>query len=117
MFSPSDGKVVLALSALAAASIGLGLLLSPPFGEVSTDVGALMEGSESRRLDLNRASLAELMELPGIGPVLAERIVRHRLVQGPFRSIEELLLVRGIGPRKLERLRAHLRICSTPSCE
>jgi len=67
-------------------------------------------------LDLNRASLAELMELPGIGPLLAERIVRYRLVHGPFRSLDELLNVPGIGPRTLEQLRAYVRICPT-SCD
>jgi competence protein ComEA len=60
-------------------------------------------------LDLNRASAAELDRLPGIGPVLAGRIVEHRARHGPFRSPEELLAVPGIGPRLLERLRPHLR--------
>jgi competence protein ComEA len=56
-------------------------------------------------LDLNRATAAELDRLPGIGPVLAARIVEQRRRAGPFRSPEELLAVRGIGPRLLQRLR------------
>jgi len=116
MFSASDGRVVLSLSALAVLSIGLGLLLSP-LGEPSADFGPEAGGKRPCRLDLNRASLAELMGLPGIGPVLAERIVRHRLLHGPFRSLDELLEVRGIGPRKLERLRAHLMICPQHPCK
>jgi competence protein ComEA len=49
-------------------------------------------------VDLNTAGVAELDALPGIGPVLAQRIVDHRSRQGPFRSVEELDDVPGIGP-------------------
>jgi len=57
------------------------------------------------RIDLNRADARELDRLPGIGPVLAGRIVEHRRTAGPYRSVEDLLAVRGIGPALLERLR------------
>jgi competence ComEA-like helix-hairpin-helix protein len=60
-------------------------------------------------VDLNRAGPAELDALPGIGPVLAERIIRHRGAHGPFHEPEDLLAVPGIGPRLLERLRARVR--------
>ena len=61
-------------------------------------------------LDLNRASAAELDRLPGIGPVLAARIVEQRRLHGPFHSVDELRAVPGIGPRLLERLRPVLRV-------
>jgi competence protein ComEA len=60
-------------------------------------------------LDLNHATAAELDALPGIGPVLAARIVEHRRQHGPFRSVEELRAVPGIGPRLFARLRPALR--------
>lgn len=63
-------------------------------------------------LDLNRATAAELDGLPGIGPVLAARIVAHRQRHGPFVSPEELLAVRGIGPRLLARLGPLVRVGS-----
>ena len=50
------------------------------------------------RVDLNAATAAELDGLPGIGPVLAQRIVDHRTRNGPFRSVEQLDDVPGIGP-------------------
>ena len=56
-------------------------------------------------MDLNSASAAELDALPGIGPVLAGRIVDHRERHGVFLGVEDLLAVRGIGPRLFERLR------------
>ncbi|RBY78531.1 competence protein ComEA [Blastococcus sp. TF02-09] len=49
-------------------------------------------------VDLNRATAQELDALPGIGPVLAQRIVDHRDEQGPFRSVDQLDDVPGIGP-------------------
>ncbi len=61
-------------------------------------------------LDVNRATPAQLESLPGIGPVLARRIVEHRNRFGRFRSVEELRAVRGIGPRLLERLRPRIRL-------
>lgn len=62
-----------------------------------------------RILDLNRADARDLDALPGIGPVLAARIVEHRLRHGAFHSIDELRAVRGVGPRLLERLRPLVR--------
>lgn len=50
------------------------------------------------RVDLNTADAADLDALPGIGPVLAQRIVDHRTRHGPFRSVHELDDVPGIGP-------------------
>ena len=56
-------------------------------------------------LDLNRASQADLMRLPGIGPVLARRILETRETVGRFGTVEDLGAVRGLGRAKLERLR------------
>lgn len=56
-------------------------------------------------VDLNSAGVEELMRLPGIGEVLAQRIVEDRLANGPYESVEDLLRVRGIGEAKLEALR------------
>ena len=52
-------------------------------------------------LDLNTATAAELETLPGIGPVLAERILTYRAEIGEFSSVEQLQEVRGIGAKKL----------------
>jgi competence ComEA-like helix-hairpin-helix protein len=61
-------------------------------------------------LDLNGATAAELDALPGIGPVLARRLVEWREANGPFRSIDELEKVPGIGPSMRRKLAAHLRV-------
>ncbi len=59
----------------------------------------------SARLDLNHASSEELEALPGVGAILARRIVDWRAAHGPFRTVEQLRDVKGIGRSRLERLR------------
>jgi competence ComEA-like helix-hairpin-helix protein len=51
-------------------------------------------------INLNSASAQELEKLPGVGQVIAERILAHRQQYGPFRRVEHLLMVRGISDRK-----------------
>ncbi|MCG8466932.1 MAG: helix-hairpin-helix domain-containing protein [Gemmatimonadetes bacterium] len=65
-------------------------------------------GSGHERVDINAAPRSELEQLPGIGPVLADRVIEHRGRVGPFRTPSELLAVRGIGPSVLERLAGHV---------
>jgi competence protein ComEA len=62
----------------------------------------------ARPLDLNTADAEALHQLPGIGPVLASRIVAYRQANGAFGSVDELRAVRGIGPRLFERIRPYV---------
>ncbi len=64
----------------------------------------------TRRVDLNQADQAELLLLPGIGPVLAERILHHRRAHGPFANVDDLRRIPGIGPATLERVRSWILV-------
>ena len=57
------------------------------------------------KVSLGAATVEQLDELPGIGPVTAEKIVDWRAAHGPFRSVEDLDDVPGIGPARIEQLR------------
>lgn len=61
-------------------------------------------------VDVNAAEADELDTLPGVGPVLARRIVEEREQNGPFFYPEDLMNVSGIGERTLEKLLAHIRL-------
>lgn len=54
---------------------------------------------------VNRASKEELMSLPGVGEVMAERIMLERQDNGPFTSLDDLKRVRGIGQKRTEQLK------------
>ncbi len=61
----------------------------------------MMSESGDYRLDINKATKVQLMELPGIGEVLAERIIKYRTENGAFLTTDDLLNVEGLGEQKL----------------
>lgn len=61
-------------------------------------------------ININNASKQELMSLPGIGAVTAERILTYRDTAGRFGSIDQLRNIKGISAKKLERLRPLLTV-------
>ncbi|MDX6743480.1 ComEA family DNA-binding protein [Actinocorallia sp. A-T 12471] len=67
-------------------------------------------GAPTAPLDLNTATLEQLQQLPGVGPVLAQRILDHRTAHGPFRTPEQLRDVTGIGARRYADLAPHIRV-------
>lgn len=55
-------------------------------------------------ININTATSKQLQTLPGIGPVLAQRIIDYRTQHGPFSSVRELIRVSGIGQKRLETI-------------
>ncbi len=66
--------------------------------------------SEGFPVDVNTASLSELEAIPGIGHVMAQRIVKHR----PYGAVDDLLRVPGIGPATLKKIRPYVTVGGTP---
>ncbi|WP_141577358.1 ComEA family DNA-binding protein [Actinomadura sp. WMMA1423] len=77
----------------------------PPGGPPSPAAGA-----PGTPLDLNAATPDQLDDLPGVGPVLAQRIVAYRTQHGGFRSVEQLQDVSGIGSRRFADLKPMVRV-------
>ena len=75
------------------------------------DLQAAAEGTrEGQRLDLNKATPAELAGVPGIGETLAKRIVAFRDEHGPFRRVDDLMKVKGIGEKSFEKIRPFVKV-------
>ncbi|MCW7752836.1 helix-hairpin-helix domain-containing protein [Desulfobotulus sp. H1] len=62
------------------------------------------------RIDINTASVEELMGLKGIGKTYAERIVSHRENVGPFTAVDDLIQVKGIGAKTIEPIRDRIMV-------
>lgn len=107
------GSRLLLLLALVALT---GVCLVWNAGKLPRPVRAQFDAQQSHyiaggdRLDVNRASAAELAELPGIGDVLAQRIVDDREQNGPFTCTDDLTRVPGIGARTLEAVRDRIGV-------
>lgn len=77
-------------------------IVIPGATSAALSIGAV--GADGR-VHINSATVAELEELPGVGPVLADRIAAYRDEHGSFATVEDLLDVPGIGEGKLATLR------------
>ena len=63
-------------------------------------------------LDVNTATAGDLEALPGVGPVLAQRIIEYRQTRGPFQKIDDFLSVHGIGKKKLAQIKSLISVAS-----
>jgi competence protein ComEA len=82
---------------------------APPAGAPATagagGSAAAGTGAPTMQVSLSSATIEELDQLPGIGPVTAQKIVDYRTANGPFASVDDLDAVPGIGPTRIEQLR------------
>jgi competence protein ComEA len=82
---------------------------SPETSSSSTPA-AQDNSSDEHLINLNEANDAELMQISGIGPATAEKIIKYRQQQGRFNSIDQLLDIQGIGVKKLELIRPYVTV-------
>ncbi len=122
----TERKVILFLSGAFVVGAGIRLFQEtfpsvPEFDYSASDsTFAVLSGKSSEEtvaeddtavaVNINTASKEELMSLPGVGAVMAERILSYRSKVGAFKSCEELRKVKGIGKRKFEQLQPLITI-------
>ncbi len=86
---------------------------TPKVQEVVSETRVLQHGR--RLLDLNQASAGELEALPGIGAVLAQRVIAFRTSVGGFRAVDDLRQVKGIGSKKFDRIKTLVTVSASGS--
>ena len=82
-------------------------MTAPRISTIPTETEAPPDSKEPAvhfPIDLNSATMEELMALPGIGETYAQRILDYREKNGPYRAVEELLNVDGIGESRLKSI-------------
>lgn len=83
-------------------------------GEEEGEPGELAPG---QKLDPNRAEVADLLRLPGVGKTVAQSVLSTREAEGAFSRAEDLLEVPGIGPATLARIEPFLDFSRSPPLE
>jgi competence protein ComEA len=84
---------------------------APRFGARPTEYHP---ATVARQINLNTADRAELLQVPGIGPGLADGILAYRQDRGRFDAVDDLAQVHGIGDKTLEKVRPWLAVVETP---
>lgn len=83
----------------------------PNINEENTEINVVdLENEKQTTININNATIEELIELPGIGEATANKIIEYRKQNGKFESIEELKNVPGIGNSKFETLKEMIRV-------
>ena len=88
--------------------VALALAVVPAFAAAAADKQP--QASPDAPVDLNKATAEALISIPGIGKVMAERIVAWREDHGPFRRVEDLMKVKGVGEKTFEKLRPYVKV-------
>jgi len=82
----------------------------PPPGSTSGGAASGSGSGPGELVNLNTATLDEIEGLPGIGPVLGQKILDYRTQHGPFRTVEDLMNVSGIGDKRFADLKPHVTV-------
>jgi competence protein ComEA len=77
-------------------------------------VALLFSAAAAAAVDVNTATLDELVALPGIGPAKAQAIVDYRSQHGPFKSVDEVRKVKGIGDKLFQQIKPELAVGGAP---
>ena len=105
--------LICALSLCMVLGIFIGRNLHSDYVQLSHNSNAvtepLPESTADYRLNINTASKAQLMDLPGIGETIADRIIAYRTANGPFQNIEDLMNVEGIGQKRMQQIETRIR--------
>ena len=110
-WSDRDQRVLVGLALLVFLAIGFHWLRIRAGGGELVEVERLPERQYDFKIDINRATWVEWMQLPGVGEIMARRIVANRAEYGPFDSVADLRRVPGVGAVTFDTIQPWL-VCS-----
>lgn len=97
-------------------------IVIPQAGKTATDIenGSTVSERDTQisleenkgKIDINAATLADFDSIPGIGPVIAQRIIDYRTTNGTFKSVEDIKEVKGIGEKTFEKIKDYIEVSS-----
>lgn len=112
-----QGVFILMMTMIVFVSILIGFFLGRNTGRSPIQISKLPESSGSgsttepvQRININTADVDKLQEIPGIGAVLAQRIIDFRNENGPFQTVSELTRVDGIGLDRLNQIAEYITV-------
>ena len=70
----------------------------------------IIQAQEAEKININKATAEELQQIAGIGKSIAERILKYREEQGPFKSTEAITGVKGIGAKKFDAIKDQITV-------
>lgn len=108
--SPSKAADAVTATALSDESTTVGQTAVVTAQENNTSGTTVTESRNTGKININTASVDELMSLNGIGEVKAKAIVDYRNENGSFSSIEEITLVSGIGEKSFEKIKDSITV-------
>lgn len=89
--------------------LSIGSISATNLAEQGPEVLTSMQ-HENDKYNINTASIEELIQIPGIGPKTAGKIVEYRTLHGKFKELNELLEVKGIGQKKLDTMKDYITL-------
>ncbi|MCF7873629.1 MAG: helix-hairpin-helix domain-containing protein [Candidatus Omnitrophica bacterium] len=104
--SPPEKKVLIVIAFI----IFLGTLIR--FFNLEVEDTAVSYQSASKQvqsININQASAFDLEKIPGLGPVLSQRVVEYRKNNPPFKKIKDLEKVKGIGKKKAKLIKDYIK--------
>jgi competence protein ComEA len=104
----TDQSVVAALVLSALAMIGGWWIFKGGLGNGLVEADQALRRTACFQVDINTAERPELVQLPGIGDALSQRIIETRKTAGPYTEPDDLRNIKGIGPRIMERVRPYM---------
>ena len=100
-----ERQVILFLISVALAGVGINFII-----KINSRIERFIKADNMAKMDINQASLEDLLHTPNITAKLAKKIIEYRDSQGKLKSIEELKEIKGIGNYRLEKLKDIFRV-------